>query len=189
MANSSSRQQINRPTSSSFDHSLEQLKELAKIPEEGLKELLGIGKNQISVGAPKEEVLFDGEEERKKRARLAREQENKLKIVELQRKLALEKESHKKEVEEISQTIVEVAQAANIQVPHEVRKQPAQAGKYHILFFLRILTDIRKKADEAKEWRKLQQTRVSCKPARGALLWLGDQKKVHEAGATFLLQG
>jgi len=158
-------------------------------PTEGFEQLFGPSRARSDAAMRKEEVLFDGEEERKKQARLAKEKANQAKIVELQRQLVMEQEAHKKEVEEITQTIIEVAKAADIEVPDTVKKVPARPGKYHIFFFMRILTDVRKRADEAKDWRKLQQTRVSCKPARGALLWLGDQKKVHEAGATFLLQG
>jgi len=186
MANYSSKQSA-RPNS--LPGNFDQIMELTKIPQEGLKELFGIESNQNRKSAPKEEVLFDGEEERKKQARIAREKANQAKIVELQKQLLIEKEMHKREVEEITKTIFEVSKSANIPVPETTTKVPPKPGKYHIFFFMRILTDVRKKADEAKEWRRLQQARVSCKPTRGALLWLGDQKKVHEAGATFLLQG
>jgi len=186
MANFTPKQSLKSGFSSG---SLDQIMELAKIPQESLKELLGIDKNHVKDPAHKEEVLFDGEEERKKQARIAREKANQAKIAELQKQLLMEKEMHKREVEEITKTIFEVSKSANIPVPETATKIPPKPGKYHIFFFMRILADVRKKADEAKEWRMLQQTRVACKPARGALLWLGDQKKVHEAGATFLLQG
>jgi hypothetical protein len=157
------------------------------IPTEGMGQVFESIRRTAQ--ARKEEIIFDGGEERKKQARLEREKANQAKIIELQKQLVMEQETRQKEVEEISKTIIEVAKAAQIEVPEAATKVPQKPGKYHIFFFLRILADVRKKADEAKDWRKLQETRVSCKPPRGALIWLGDQKKVHEAGATFLLQG
>lgn len=161
---------------------------LKPIPQESIEQLFPWA-HPADLQKPKEEILFDGEEERKKQAIIVREKQNQQKILELQQLLKAEQAQVQRQVEELVETIEEVAKAAEIEVPQAVKNVPKKSGRYHVLFFVRLLADMRKKADEAREWRRAQQLRVRTKPTRGALLWVGDQKKVHEAGATFLLQG
>jgi len=149
---------------------------------------------QFGVGPGKiqEQVLFDGSEARKKAEKGNQEVKNQLRIQSLQQelaKIAQSEQALRGELTEISQNVVQVAKSAGLETPHGIEKIPARPGIYHKVFYTRILAEIRQKTDKAKDWRSTQQTRVSSKPARGALLWTGDQKKVHEAGGMFLLQG
>lgn len=155
---------------------------------EGIDELFPWAQPGISQ-QPREEILFDGEEERKKQAILSREQKNRQTIAELQQKLRAEQQGYQRQVEELTVTIEQVAKSAGIDTPPGVTKVPQKPGTYHVSFFLRILSDYRKKADEAQEWQRTQALRVRTKPSRGVELWTGDQKKIQEAGGTFLLQG
>lgn len=160
---------------------------LSPLPQEALRQF-GVGQTVPK----KEQVLFDGAEARKKADKEKQERVNQLRIQNLQAELARIAENEKNlktELAEISQTVVSIAKSAQIEVPAGVEKVPVKPGIYHKVFYLRVLENMRKKADEAKEWRRTQQVRVTSKPPRGVLIWLGDQKKVHEAGATFLLQG
>lgn len=175
-----------------FASSLDQLKELTKIPGEGFKELFGMGQNQSKTPFQEEQILFDGAQARKKAQKTKQEQENQIKIHSLQvelARMAQEEQTLRGELTEISETVVHIAKSVDIETPHGIEKIPAKPGIYHKVFYMRILEEFRKKADEAKDWRAAQQVRVSSKPARGSLLWVGDQKKVHEAGGMFLLQG
>lgn len=154
--------------------------------DEVLREF-GVGSTQ-----KQEQVLFDGQEARKKAEKAAQEAKNRQKIVSLQQELARmanEEQNLRSELTEISQTVVNIAKSVDSQIPVGIEKIPAKPGVYHKVFYVRILEEFRKKADEARDWRTTQQVRVTSKPARGSLLWVGDQKKVHEAGAMFLLQG
>ena len=165
------------------------------LAEDLLKPLPGEALRQFGLGpesARQEQVLFDGTEARKKAQKEKAEKANQLKITNLQQelaKMAQEEKQLKEELTEISATVVQIAKSTQIEVPVGIEQIPAKPGKYHKVFYLRILEDFRKKADEAKEWKRTQQVRVTSKPPRGVLVWLGDQKKVHEAGAMFLLQG
>lgn len=160
---------------------------LKPIPEKSVEQLFPWAHNQA--GKLKEEILFDGEEERKKQASLAREAANKQKIVELQMQIRAEREGYRSQVEEIVETVEQIAKKTGLETPTTIKQLPKTPGRYHVVFFIKILADFRKKADEAQEWQRTQHLRVRTKPARGSLLWTGDQKKVHEAGGTFLLQG
>lgn len=154
---------------------------------EALKQF-GMGANAVKA----EQVLFDGEAARKKNQKDAQEKANKVKIQSLQAELtrmAQEDQNLRVELTEISQTVVQIAKSKNLETPPGIEQIPARPGIYHKTFYVRIWEEYRKKADKASDWRTTQQLRVTSKPARGALLWTGDQKKVHEAGGMFLLQG
>lgn len=163
------------------------IQELAKGTfEEALREF------GVAATKTQEQVLFDGSEARKKAEKNKQEAADQQKIASLQQKLAKmvqEEQSIRAELTEISQTVVKISKSVQIEAPSGIEKIPAKPGKYHMVFYKRILEEFRKKADEAKNWRAAQQLRITSKPARGSLLWIGDQKKVHEAGAMFLLQG
>ncbi len=200
MANFNPKAQGTKPKAAPVGGFFDQLKGIGggfgrSLAEDLLRPLPGETLRQFGLAPEaglREQVLFDGTEARKKAEKVNAEKANQLKIASLQQELfkMAEQEKHlKAELTEISTTVVQIAKSVDIETPHGIEKIPPKPGVYHKVFYLRILEDFRKKADEAKEWRRAQQVRVTSKPPRGVLVWLGDQKKVHEAGAMFLLQG
>jgi len=162
------------------------------MPGESLEQLFPWA-HPHDAGKPKEEVLFDGGEERKKQEIIARENQNQVRIIEIQKALqqirVSEQVKVQQQVEGTVQTIIQIEGTAGLERKAAPAQAPQKAGIYHLNFFAMILSERKKDADKANEWRTAQQLRVRSKPRRGVQHWLGDQKTVQEAGATFLLQG